>query len=71
MVYSDTDLTKKIDILKNSLDKAEALNIGAGFGLSRARYTREAAGLDYNDNDCCRTVNISETNRGGIKQWHI
>jgi hypothetical protein len=23
MVYSDTDLTKKIDILKNSLDKAE------------------------------------------------
>jgi NAD-dependent SIR2 family protein deacetylase len=45
MVYSDTPLTQKVDILKTALDKAEALIIGAGAGLSAA------AGLAYDNAD--------------------
>jgi hypothetical protein len=51
LIYSDTTLTEKIAILKTALDKAEALIIGAGSGLSRTRYAREAAGLDYDNAD--------------------
>jgi hypothetical protein len=37
VVYSDITLTKKVAIIKAALDKAEALIIGAGAGLSRTR----------------------------------
>jgi hypothetical protein len=45
MIYPDTTLAEKISILKTAIDKAEALIIGAGSGLSRTRYAGEAAGL--------------------------
>jgi NAD-dependent SIR2 family protein deacetylase len=45
MVYTDTSLTAKTAILKTALDKAEALIIGAGAGLS------SAAGLAYDNAD--------------------
>jgi NAD-dependent SIR2 family protein deacetylase len=45
MIYSNTVLTKKTDVLKAALDKTEALIIGAGAGLSAA------AGLAYDDAD--------------------
>jgi NAD-dependent SIR2 family protein deacetylase len=61
MVYSNTDFTKKIDILKNSLDKAEALIIGAGSGLS------SAAGLAYDNADTFNTLFPGYHDRYGIK----
>jgi hypothetical protein len=61
MVYSDTDLTKKIDILKNSLDKAEALIIGPGSGLS------SAAGLAYDNTDTFNALFPGYHDRYGIK----
>jgi hypothetical protein len=36
MIYSETTLTEKTTILKTAIDKAEALIIGAGTGLSAA-----------------------------------
>jgi NAD-dependent SIR2 family protein deacetylase len=45
MTCSDTTLTEKTAILKAALDKAEALIIGAGAGLSTA------AGLAYDNAD--------------------
>jgi NAD-dependent SIR2 family protein deacetylase len=43
MINTDTGITEKIAAMKTALDKAEAVLIGAGSGLSNA------AGLRYND----------------------
>jgi hypothetical protein len=51
MVYSNIPMLKKTEILKTAIDKSEAIIIGAGAGLSRARYAREAAGLAYDNAD--------------------
>jgi NAD-dependent SIR2 family protein deacetylase len=61
MVYSDTDLTKKIGILKNSLEKAEAIIIGAGSGLS------SAAGLAYDNAGAFNTLFPGYHDRYGLK----
>jgi NAD-dependent SIR2 family protein deacetylase len=61
MVYSDTGLTQKVDILKTALDKAEAIIIGAGSGLS------SAAGLDYNDIDFFNATFPGCHDRYGLK----
>ena len=61
MVYSDTDLTKKVDILKTALDKTEALIIGAGAGLS------SAAGLDYDNTDTFNALFPGYHDRYGMK----
>jgi hypothetical protein len=67
MVYSDAALPKKVEILKSALDKAEALIIGAGAGLSRTRYAREAAGLPYDNADTFNTLFPGYHDRYGLK----
>ncbi|MFP3090009.1 hypothetical protein LQZ21_06735 [Treponema sp. TIM-1] len=37
MIYTNVNLSHKTAVLKAALDKAEALIIGAGAGLSRTR----------------------------------
>jgi hypothetical protein len=49
MKCTDTTLNIKVNTIKTALDKTEALIIGAGAGLSRARCAREAAGLAYDN----------------------
>jgi NAD-dependent SIR2 family protein deacetylase len=61
MVYSDTPLTQKVDILKTALDKAEAIIIGAGSGLS------SAAGLAYDNADTFNALLPGYHDRYGIK----
>jgi NAD-dependent SIR2 family protein deacetylase len=61
MIYSDTALTKKADILKTAIDKTEALIIGAGAGLSAA------AGLDYDNADTFNTLFPGYHDRYGMK----
>jgi NAD-dependent SIR2 family protein deacetylase len=61
MVYSDTGLAKKVDILKTALDKTEALFIGSGAGLSAA------AGLAYNNADTFNTLFPGYNDRYGLK----
>jgi hypothetical protein len=56
MVYSETTLTEKTALIKNALDKAEAIIIGVGSGLSRTRYAREAAGLAYDNANTFNTL---------------
>jgi NAD-dependent SIR2 family protein deacetylase len=45
MLYSETTLLQQTTLIKTTLDKAEAVIIGAGSGLSTA------AGLRYDDSD--------------------
>ena len=67
MIYSDTNITNKCEILKTALDKTEALIIGAGAGLSRARYAGEAAGLDYDNADTFNALFPGYHDRYGMK----
>jgi NAD-dependent SIR2 family protein deacetylase len=61
MIYTDTNLTKKATILKAALDKAEALIIGAGAGLSAA------AGLAYDNPAAFNTLFPGYHDRYGLK----
>jgi NAD-dependent SIR2 family protein deacetylase len=61
MVYSNVALTQKTAILKTALDKAEALIIGAGAGLS------SAAGLAYDNTDTFNILFPSYHDRYGLK----
>jgi NAD-dependent SIR2 family protein deacetylase len=61
MLYTDTTLTEKTAIIKATLDKSEALIIGAGSGLSTA------AGLDYADVDFFNTLFPGYYNRYGLQ----
>jgi NAD-dependent SIR2 family protein deacetylase len=61
MIYSDTNIINKCEILKTALDKTEALIIGAGAGLSAA------AGLDYDNIDTFSTLFPSYHDRYGLK----
>jgi hypothetical protein len=61
MVYSDTTLTEKTAAIKTALDKAEAIIIGAGSGLS------SAARLDYGDTDFFNTAFPGYYDRYGLK----
>jgi hypothetical protein len=61
MIYSDVTLTKKVDTLKTSLGKTEALIIGAGAGLSAA------AGLLYNNADTFNALFPGYHDRYGLK----
>jgi NAD-dependent SIR2 family protein deacetylase len=63
----ETSLDAKIEIVKTALDKTEALIIGAGAGLSRARYAGEAAGLDYDNLDTFNTLFPGYHDRYGMK----
>jgi NAD-dependent SIR2 family protein deacetylase len=61
MVYSDIDLTQKTAILKTAIDKAEAIIIGAGAGLS------SAAGLAYDNADTFNALFPGYHDRYGLK----
>jgi NAD-dependent SIR2 family protein deacetylase len=61
MIYSDSDLSRAINVLKTTLDKTEALIIGAGAGLSAA------AGLDYDNPDTFNTLFPGYHDRYGMK----
>jgi NAD-dependent SIR2 family protein deacetylase len=61
MIYSDIDLDQKAVILKAAIEKAEALIIGAGAGLSAA------AGLDYDDTTTFNTLFPGYHDRYGLK----
>jgi NAD-dependent SIR2 family protein deacetylase len=50
MIYSDTSTIQKIAVLKTAIDKADAIIIGAGAGLSIA------AGLAYDNADTFNTL---------------
>jgi hypothetical protein len=50
MIHRDGNVTEKIVILKTALDKADAIIIGAGAGLSAA------AGLAYDNADTFNTL---------------
>jgi NAD-dependent SIR2 family protein deacetylase len=61
MVYSDIHLDRKIAILKAAIDKAEALIIGTGAGLSAA------AGLAYDNADTFNALFPGYHDRYGLK----
>jgi NAD-dependent SIR2 family protein deacetylase len=61
MIYSDTTFTEKIAVLKTALDKAEAIIIGAGAGLSTA------AGLAYDNTDTFNALFPGYHDRYGLK----
>jgi NAD-dependent SIR2 family protein deacetylase len=61
MLYTDTSLTQKTAILKTAINKAEAIIIGAGSGLS------STAGLDYDDIVFFNTTFPGYQNHCGLK----
>jgi NAD-dependent SIR2 family protein deacetylase len=61
MVYSDIDLLQKTAVLKTAIDKADAIIIGAGSGLS------SAAGLSYDNADTFNTLFPGYHNRYSLK----
>jgi NAD-dependent SIR2 family protein deacetylase len=61
MIYTKSSLSAKCDVIHNSLNKAEALIIGAGAGLSAA------AGLAYGNADTFNTLFPGYYERYGLK----
>jgi NAD-dependent SIR2 family protein deacetylase len=61
MIYTDINLTTKVTVLKTALDKAEALIIGAGAGLSAA------SGLAYDNADTFNALFPGYHDRYGLK----
>jgi NAD-dependent SIR2 family protein deacetylase len=61
MIYFDTTLTEKTAVLKIAIDKAEALIIGTGAGLSAA------AGLAYDNADTFNALFPGYQDRYGLK----
>jgi NAD-dependent SIR2 family protein deacetylase len=61
MIYTDTNLAQKATTIKTALDKAEAIIIGAGAGLS------SAAGLTYDNADTFNALFPGYHNRYGLK----
>ncbi|MDR1147891.1 MAG: hypothetical protein LBK66_04605 [Spirochaetaceae bacterium] len=61
MIYTKTSLAQKTTILKTAIEKAEALIIGAGAGLSAA------AGLDYDDTATFNALFPGYHDRYGLK----
>jgi NAD-dependent SIR2 family protein deacetylase len=61
MIYSNTTLSEKTAILKTAIDRADAIIIGAGAGLS------SAAGLAYDNADTFNTLFPGDHDRYGLK----
>jgi NAD-dependent SIR2 family protein deacetylase len=61
MIYSGITLTQKTSFLKTGIDKADAIIIGAGAGLSAA------AGLDYDDAAIFNTLFPGYHDRYGLR----
>jgi hypothetical protein len=66
VVITQDNTAKALSVLKTALGKTEALILGAGAGLSRARYAGEAAGLDYDNLDTFNALFPGYQNRYGL-----